>query len=183
MNKTTKGALAAAAAGVLLLGGAGTLAYWTDSATVSGIDVKSGELKIINDNCDGADWVFDGGEATPNKIYASGDLIVPGDVLTKDCTFEIKATGEHLRATLAITNPSLSGDLSDDLQYNGTFVVGATPLANGDITEQNDGDVVHATITVTFPYGDATTVSANDTQDLTGSLSDFSVALTQVHTP
>ena len=36
MNRSTKGAVAVAAAGVLLLGGAGTIAVWTNTASVSG---------------------------------------------------------------------------------------------------------------------------------------------------
>ncbi len=41
MNKTTKGALAASAAAVLLLGGAGSLAYWSDAETIQGGDVTA----------------------------------------------------------------------------------------------------------------------------------------------
>ena len=36
MNKTTKGALAGGAAAVLLMGGVGTLAYWTADEDVTG---------------------------------------------------------------------------------------------------------------------------------------------------
>ncbi|MDI9944213.1 alternate-type signal peptide domain-containing protein [Rhodococcus sp. 1.20] len=47
MKKQTKGAIAAAAAGALLLGGAGSLAVWSDSADVSGGGpVTSGALDL-----------------------------------------------------------------------------------------------------------------------------------------
>ena len=36
MNRSTKGAVAVAATGVLLFGGAGTFAVWTSTASVSG---------------------------------------------------------------------------------------------------------------------------------------------------
>ena len=37
MNRSTKGTVAVAAAGVLLLGGAGTVAVWNSAASVSGV--------------------------------------------------------------------------------------------------------------------------------------------------
>jgi len=176
MKKSTKGALAAAAAAVLLLGGAGTLAYWNATATVDGVDVTAGELKIINDTCATADWVFDGGEDEADKVYATGDLIVPGDVLTKECTFEVQATGEHLRAGLSVTNPALSGALAPALTLDDSFQIDGVDVTDGEITEDNDGDVVNASISITF-----NTASDNTTQALSGSLSDFSVTLTQAH--
>lgn len=176
MKKTTKGALAAGSAAVLLMGGAGTLAYWTADADVDGISVTAGELKIINDGCADADWVFDSGETTASKVWAPGDLIVPGDVLTKECSFEVQATGEHLRATLDVTAPALSGDLAPNLTLDDSFEIDGTPVADGEITEGNDGDIVEASISVTFNGS-----SGNGTQDLDGVLSAFELSLQQVH--
>ena len=176
MKKSTKGAIAAGAAGVLLLGGAGTLAYWTAEGDVTGIDVQAGELAIINDSCADADWVFDGDEDEADKVYEAGDLIVPGDTLSKECSFEIQATGEHLRATVDVTNPTLGGDLAASLDYTGSFQIDAVDVTDGEITEANDGDVVDATLSVTFdPNAD------NTTQTLSASLTDFSVLLEQIH--
>ena len=62
MNKASKGALAALAAGVLLLGGAGSLAFWTDTAEVAGGAINSGELSLTDTTpgtCADADWVLD----------------------------------------------------------------------------------------------------------------------------
>ncbi|KRC48990.1 MULTISPECIES: alternate-type signal peptide domain-containing protein [unclassified Nocardioides] len=176
MKKTTKGALAAGSAAVLLMGGAGTLAFWNANTDVDGVAVTAGELKIINDNCVDADWVFDSGEDEADKVYAAGDLIVPGDELTKTCTFEIQATGEHLRANLDVTEPSLSGALAPNLTLVDTYQVGGVDLVDGDITEDNDGDVVTANISVTFNGS-----STNATQTLAGALSDFTLSLTQDH--
>jgi len=176
MKKTTKGALAAGAAAVLLMGGAGTLAYWSADADVDGVQVTAGELKIINDNCDGDVWNFDGGEDVADKVYTAGDLIVPGDVLTKECSFEIQATGEHLRAEVELSNPALSGDLASALTLVDSFQVDGVDLDETDITEANDGDVVDVTISVTFNGS-----SDNTTQTLSGALSAFEIGLTQVH--
>ncbi len=46
MNKSTKGALAAACGGVLLLGWAGSLAYWTDGTNIDGDSFASGHLQL-----------------------------------------------------------------------------------------------------------------------------------------
>ena len=175
MNKSTKGALAAAVAGVLLLGGGGTLAYWNATAPGTGVSVTAGELKIANNDCQTADWVFDGSEVTADKVYAAGDLLVPGDVLTKTCSFDITATGEHLRASLAVTNPTLSGALASALTVDSTFEIGGATVPS-EITEANNGNTVDAVITLTFLGA-----SDNTTQALAGPLSDFNIALTQVH--
>ena len=44
MKKSTKGALAATTAGVLLLGGAGSLAFWSDS--IGGSTISSGHISL-----------------------------------------------------------------------------------------------------------------------------------------
>lgn len=177
MKKSTKGAFAAGTAAVLLMGGAGTMAFWTADAEVDGVAVTAGELKIIEDDCDTAVWTFDEEEAEAGKTYdAASDLIVPGDVLTKTCSFEVQATGEHLRAELDVTNPALSGALAPNLTLVDTYTIGGDEVADGEITEQNDGDVVEVAIEVTFNGG-----SGNTTQTLGGALSAFELSLTQVH--
>lgn len=179
MKKSTKGALAAGSAAVLLMGGAGTLAFWTADAGVDGIAVTAGELKIIEDDCDDAPWVFDSGEDEADKVYVVGDLIVPGDVLTKECSFEVQATGEHLRATLDVTDPTRGGSLAPaDLTIDSSFEIDDVAVVDGEIDETNDGDVVEASITISFL---GTALNGTQTQDVT--LSDFGFSLTQVHTP
>lgn len=177
MKKSTKGALAAGSAAVLLMGGAGTLAFWTADAEVDGISVTAGELKIVSDTCADADWIFDSGEDEAGKVYEAGDLIVPGDVLTKDCSFEVRATGEHLRATLDVTDPVRGGSLTNaDVTIDSSFEIDDVAVADGEITEENDEDVVDASITVTFLPG-----SLNASQTGTVSLTDFGFQLTQIH--
>ncbi len=46
--------------------------------------------------------------------------LVPGDSITKTCTFDVTAVGDHLRATLAATGgaesaPAAGGDLGLDV--------------------------------------------------------------------
>lgn len=176
MNKSTKGAIAAAAAGVLMLGGAGSLAFWTDSATVSGASITSGELKLTNASC-GAGWTLDGGTA-----YTSQRL-VPGDELTKVCTYTVSAKGSHITASFKATPVNFTGSqaLRDEITVTGSYAVGAGAPTNGQTAVPVvDGDTVTATVKVTWPYG----VQDNDSNaagGLTAVLDAITVTATQGH--
>ncbi len=185
MKKSTKGAIAAGAAAVLLLGGAGTLAFWSADTDADLGTIESGELKLSDMTCDG--WELDGGDA----FDASTDAIVPGDTLTRDCTTTITAVGDHLEATVGLqggTGIALSGGNPDATGANITaaaaFAVDGTTIADGgSVTDADNGKTLTATITVDFPYGtdDATNAqNGNATQELTATLDTISVALTQV---
>ena len=52
MNRSTKGAIAAGAAAVLLMGGAGSLAFWTADGDVDGGTVTAGTLSLTDLECD-----------------------------------------------------------------------------------------------------------------------------------
>lgn len=178
MKKTTKGAIAAAAAGVLLLGGAGTVAFWSDSSTIVGSDVTAGTLSLSPDDCDEG-WTYATGNAGEGDAVA---LIVPGDVISKECTFEVTATGDNLVAEL--TTPDAvqidsGGTTTLDATVAAEYTVGETAATTSTtITDANDGQKVTATITVTFPYG-SPTVNANDTQGFTAALDAIEVTLEQ----
>lgn len=182
MKKTTKGAFAAGAAGVLLLGGAGTLAYWSDSETIGGGEIDSGELSLSQETgqtC--TDWTLDavgGGTAyTPGTT-----LVVPGDVITRTCTYTVNSTGQHLAADLTMESPTITAvtgtQLDDQLDIDATYTLGvATVLDGHDVTSSDDGKVLVATIKVTF---DSLTAGLT-AQQQTASLDDISVTLTQTH--
>lgn len=174
MKKSTKGALAAVGAAALLLGGAGTLAYWNATATVGGATIQAGELKLTDtDTCANVAWELDGGEDEPNATFdPATDRVVPGDVLTKTCNFGVLAKGEHLRATVEATGGTASGALG--VTPGGTFTIGGTTVA--EITEANDGDVLNATLTLTVD-----TDNDNLTQLTNAVLADYVVTLTQEH--
>lgn len=183
MKKTTKGALAAGAAGVLLLGGAGTLAYWTDDATIDGTDINSGNLKLTGADC-GDGWILDAGLPS-EAVYAGTELLVPGDTLTQECTYTVSAEGDHLEAEFDVElGAGLTGaaGLVDELDVSGTsFSVGATSVTPGTPVEVADGDTVTATISVEWPYGSEDN-DANDVAGLTAALADIAVTVTQVDT-
>jgi alternate signal-mediated exported protein len=175
INKSTKGALAATAAGVLLLGGAGSLAFWTSTQTVDGGDVSTGHLKLTTPAC-GDGWILDGG-----AVYAD-QLLVPGDTLTKVCSFSLDASGEHLTADFDTTAPEFSaGDaaLLDELDVTASYKVDTVAVASSDVPVE-DGDVIEATIVVSWPYG----VEDNDSNVLAGlsaTLDTITVTATQSH--
>lgn len=180
MKKTTKGALAAGTAAVLLTGGAGTLAYWNDTQPITGSDINAGHLSLDTDvsNTGCGDWQLDSDEVA-FVTYGDGDPLVPGDVLTKVCEFTISAVGNHLRATLDVSTPNMtdvSGTFGADLTTDVTNIeVAGSPLT--EITEDNDGDTLTATIVVTFD-----SASTNGTQDVQSVLDDLTLTATQVHT-
>ncbi len=185
MNKLTKGSIAAAAAGVLLLGGLGTVAFWTDSETIAGGNVTAGELKLGEPVCTptGDAWVYAAGN--PGAGTPVG-LIVPGDTIAKTCTFLITATGDNLEADLVIpdTVEVTSVPAAPSLEANVTAVYTTDGVPTGEtITEANDDETVSATIEVEFPFGTDEDgdplVNANDTQAILASLADITVTLTQ----
>ena len=176
MNKSTKGAVAAGSAVVLLMGGLGTLAYWTDSETLGGGSLNSGHLDIVTDatNTGCGAWELDSGESAPTT-YTAGDPLVPGDVLTRLCNYTIAAEGNHLRATVSADVPTLTGDLADSLT-----IAPANIEVNGaaatEFTEDNDGQKLSVELQVTFNS------TVTDDMDVSAVLGDLTLTATQVHT-
>lgn len=188
MKKTTKGALAAVAGGSLLLGGAGSLAYWTGDSTVTGDSISSGTLDMTAPDC--ADdvvagthgWQFDGTNA---GFDPATDEIVPGDTLTKVCDITLNLVGSHIGADLAFDTTawgagSASG-LTDELVPDVDFLVNGVAYAP---IKAAGTYVIRASISVDFPYG---TGSDNDSNSPLGGpalqaiLEDIVVTATQTH--
>jgi len=185
MNKTTKGALGLGAAAVLLAGGAGSLAYWSGDATLNGGSITSGSLALNSPSCDGA-WKYAAGKAGAGTTVVK---YVPGDVITKNCTFTITASGDNLSARLntpAVSFPAAAAGSSRVLTPTADYKIGTAAAVNGDntITSADNGKTVTAAITVTIPFGSAesasTKVNTNDTQNLTSTLNAITVTATQV---
>ena len=172
MKRETKGAAAAVAAAVLLLGGAGTLAYWNDSAAVPGGDIQSGRLELGAPDC-GAGWTLDGG--TPFTTQ----LLVPGDTLTKTCTIDLVAQGEHLGADLAVDTPTwaAANALTAELTTSATFSVNGAPTAHITSADDTGTGEIQASVSVVFDGPAAT----NASQNLLATLNGINVVATQTH--
>ena len=170
MNKATKGAIAAGAAGILLLGGAGTFAVWSDTATISAGNVSTGVLDL-EVTAGAGPWTYSGGTST---VTAGG--IVPGDVITSTREAVITASGDHIAGefvvgvlggalpagvTAAVTTVEVEENLTD-----------AAGLLSFDTAGEYDVDVV---ITLTFDTTGTTSQAA------TIDLNDLTLTLTQVN--
>lgn len=188
MKRSTKGAMAAAAAGVLLLGGATSLAYWTADGNADGGSITAGKLTLSDGNCDAA-WKYAAGSAGAGNTVA---LFVPGDVVTKQCTFTVGATGDNLKAEIdapdSVDYTSVPTGTSLSLTADATFAISGSPgrvLADGDnITSADGGQTITATFEVTVPFGTDETgapkINSNDTQNIVATLNQLTVTLTQV---
>lgn len=174
MKKSTKGAVAAAGAAVLLLGGAGTLAYWTDEGTASGGTLTTGNMALSDGTCE-AGWTYPDGSAVAT--------IVPGDSITKSCSFEVTGSGDHLTATVSapgeVTYTTDKTTTTMQLTASADYELGGEPVGDGDSFAIDGPTTLVAEVEVVFPYGDATTINANDTQDVTATLDAITITLTQ----
>lgn len=175
MERLTKAAIATGAAAVLLLGGAQTLAYWTADATATGTDFTSGTLTAADGTC--AAWTYADGSAVT--------LVVPGDVVSTVCTTTVTGTGDHLavNATFGGATWEAANGLTADL----TLTTGAITLDGEAATNPVDlstggTHTVTVAVTATFPFGDGTTVSINDSQALTAALADVVITYDQAQT-
>jgi alternate signal-mediated exported protein len=179
MKKLSKGLVAAGVGTTLLVGGAGTLAFWTEDVTVGGGAINAGHLNLVTDatNVGCGSWRLDTGEA-PATTYTVGDKLVPGDVLTRDCAYTIQAVGNHLRATVGVSAVNFSGTNTD---FAGNLTAAVTgPKVNGvtasEFTDANNGQALTATVTVTF-----NSAAGNATEDMQSVLDAITVTATQVH--
>lgn len=164
MKKTTAAAVAAAVGAALLLGGAGTLAYWSDTETSATQTISSGNLDL-GTLVDGTWTVTNGSVVKANYTGA----IVPGDTLTKTVNVPVTLAGQNINATLAVTTPAVntSPTLSDSNLASALSVsvvsVGGTTGASKTITGATTATpTVPVVISVEFPFG-----TAPDSSDLT----------------
>lgn len=173
MNKTLKGVVALVAAAMLLLAGYGTYALWSDSETLDGGDINSGQLELQGTGA--GVWRDASGGAPGTVIEDIAEFnIVPGDVLTYTLTRTVAATGNNLVATLAADEASVTGDpelLADVEVTTGITINGTAATA---ITEANDGQTIVATVTIDFDEA-----STNETQLEALDLSALELTLTQ----
>ena len=135
VKKSTKGALAAGTAAVLLLGGAGTLAFWSDSQVVEGGAITSGNLAL--EAVDDGTWTFNGAPLADVSSVA----VVPGDELTFSGEYRILADGDNIQATVGVSGGALSGGGSLATELTPVVTVGGEPDGTL-ITESDNGDVV-----------------------------------------
>jgi alternate signal-mediated exported protein len=188
MNKLAKGAIAGAAGVVLLLGGAGTFAFWNSTANVAGGSIVAGNLLVANTGAAGV-WTDQNDVVITIATYR----IVPGDTLTYTDDLTVTAVGDNLVATLdlaggAITpttagnaaDVALAGYLADSatLTATGTGISGASPTYTIVAGTAGVSQVVTVSVELDFPFGAVAGVE-NDAKLGSVNLSNMAVTLTQ----
>ncbi|MDJ0359121.1 alternate-type signal peptide domain-containing protein [Rhodococcus sp. H29-C3] len=180
MKKSTKGAVAAGAAAVLLLGGLGSFALWSDEEPVSGGTINSGELNFA--------LVPGSGNWTETSVVPEADLgadpsgfpIVPGDVLEYSTSYVVNWAGDNLRASITADFTDVAGDtaLADALDTE-VSVNGGTSLPNGsavDFPLTTSPQTITAEVTITFDEATADLIAQNESVNLNA----FTLTLDQV---
>lgn len=209
MNKLVKGAIAGAAGIVLLMGGAGSLAYWNDSAQAgpaSGSNsITAGTLTITAQNA--GTWTKgmynNAGTQTvaPAAVANLSNVrVVPGNRLVYTQVFNVVGTGDDLFFTIGSTNGAVTAasasaaDVALAAAINGS---GTTAFSVGSVTggtvvaattpgvykvSSNAGTAATITVTwtINFPFGAAVD---NTTKTGAVNLSQGSITLTQVAAP
>lgn len=165
MKKNTKGAIAVGAAALLLAGGAGTMAAWSDSASLGGGTVTSGELGITQVGTGAWTWATPGGAT--GEFNPTTARLVPGDVVTYTGTYALDVVGTNLKASLTPTLGGVTGDLATYLDVNAVSNTAAVDIEN--ITASDDTKQVSITTTITFKPGTTEEASMNKTASLAGS--------------
>lgn len=169
MNKKTKGAIAAGAAALLLAGGAGSFALWSDTENVGGGTITAGKLQFVGTTAVGA-W-YDG-ETEIDDISAY--RIVPGQTLTYKASPTVLVEGDNLTATITATAANATGALEPFLTV-GPPTVSGTGVNGNSITTAANNEVLEVSVPVTF---DATT-SGLDGQGAQAVLGTIALTLTQ----
>jgi alternate signal-mediated exported protein len=166
MNKLTKAAIAGAAGIALLLGGAGSLAYWNAADTVNAGSITTGTLELT---------------ATDGTWNTAPALWVPGDTYVYTASVAVTATGQNIKGTLSFDPESITGDADLMADLDVTFTVTGT-LPSG-VTDNGDGTYniggpgtynLPVTVSVAFDAD-----SDNDTQGQTVQLGALSFQVVQ----
>jgi alternate signal-mediated exported protein len=208
MNKLVKGAIAGAAGIVLLMGGAGSLAYWNDSAQAgptTGTSITAGTLTVTAQNA--GSWTKSFYNASNVQVGSSSSVgtlssvrIVPGNRLVYTQTFNIVGTGDDLWFTIGSTAGAVSAasasaqDVALAAQVNasattgfavssvtgGTVVAATSPNTYKVSSNAGTASNVTVTWTIDFPFG-ASAVNTAKTGAI--SLTQGAITLTQVAAP
>lgn len=173
MKKTTKGAIAAGAAALLLAGGAGTFAAWSDSGgDAEGATVQTGRL-TVEQVAGSASWTWQTPGLAGQPFDPATDTLAPGDSVRFVADYALDIEGSNLQAQLVATSGT-TGALPAGLTWtadpgneirnlteddDGTYTVGGTlafdPTATGSMDQDIPVDDLTVTVTQTAPGTDA----------------------------
>jgi alternate signal-mediated exported protein len=209
MNKLVKGSIAGAAGIILLMGGAGSLAYWNDSAVAGpgagSNSITAGTLTVTAVNS--GSWTKGFYNAAGTVVTAPAAVaslaavrVVPGNRLVYTQQFNVVGTGDDLYFTIGSSAGAVSAAsvaavdvaLAAQINASGTTAFAISAISGGTVVpattpgtykvSSNAGtpSTITVTWTVDFPFG----LSAVNTAKLGAvSLSQGAITLTQVAAP
>lgn len=197
VKKTTKGTIAAGAALLLLLGTGGTLAYWNDTANLSGQNsITAGQLRVAQNGTPAWSIKHQTG-ATTAVTDITAVRIVPGDQLIYTGNYNVTAEGQNLAfkvdlaagsiaaATAGAADTALAGRLTAATTFSvngGAATTPGTAVTVAKPTGADNGVKTHTvaiTATITWPFGTDATAD-NPSKQGKVNLSQFALTVTQV---
>jgi alternate signal-mediated exported protein len=175
VNRNAKGALAAGAAVVVLLGGAGSYALWSDSASSTPGNLTSGELKLTATGTSAWKDVSTDGIVGGTAINPLIDLLVPRDTWEYTSSYTATATGKNMKAQVTV-NPGTAGTPPTGVTITPAASVDGTTATGGAITIA-PGTPHTVIVKVTVAFAD---VTGTTSQVSPVNVSGMSVSLNQV---
>jgi alternate signal-mediated exported protein len=192
MKKTTTAAVAATVGAVLLLGGAGTLAYWSDTQTSASQTISAGNLDL--NTITAGSWslqqVVTTGTApntvtkktTPVTFDSATMSVAPGDVLTATVQVPVTLAGTNMKATLDVATPVITPAVAGDTTLTNALQVAVVSVdgtngATKTFAAPKSGNVP-VVISVTMPWG--TSANENIAAALKSATFSANYTLTQV---
>jgi alternate signal-mediated exported protein len=168
MRSVTKAIIAGAAGVALLAGGAGSLAFWTDTKTGSTVTIAAGDLSL-GTITDSSGWTIiqNATGVSPAQTvavaYTPGTtLVVPGDVLLKTVAVPVSISGLNDHATLVVSGTTLPANaLATALTASVVSVNGITG-GTAELTSANNG-TVNVVFSVTIPWTATNTIKLGST--------------------
>lgn len=138
MQKKTTGVVAGIAGAALLMGGT-TFALWSDSDTVDGAQISSGNLDVAVIGDPGSQWSWEdiSADRTDNshEIDLADFRIIPGDTIQGTVALDVALEGENMVAALDAELGAASGNLTNlDIDIAVTDSTGAPVTLNADGT-------------------------------------------------
>lgn len=174
--KSTRGSLAVAilalgVAALLLIGGRGTLAYWTDSTSVAGGNFSSGTLDITVDGAQGNPTAY-----AETNLALSG--MVPGESVAANVVLANPGDADFTWTAAATTGGALGPGLNvevflgtqsgDDTSYPRTETCSGSAIVLGTTaTRLNRSQSQTVCLKVTLPSNAANTYQSDTTGSAT----------------
>ncbi|MGJ0119641.1 alternate-type signal peptide domain-containing protein [Williamsia sp. MIQD14] len=176
MNRNAKGALAAGAAVVVLLGGAGSYALWSDTATGANGTVTTGELKLTAVGTPTWKDVSATGIVGGTTVNPVTDFLVPQDTWEYTTTYTALATGKNMKAQVTVS-PGTAGALPTGVTLTPTATVAGAAATGGTAVTITPGAPRTVEVKVTVAFADVTgTTSQNTPVNVSG----MTVSLNQI---